>query len=235
MSLSPSQLSSATQHLSTLDLSQVLRGITTQRIAAEADDTLSVSENIGAVANPCLHGSSDVMAADPSVLAIELVGLVGMQGARTSVLYAQPRDGSGRLQRFAESVRGVFVEGGFVEQEERALKLHATVVNTIYAKSGGGGRGKTQVLQRRGGGEVSQSRGSGGEVGRHGEHAQGDARNWTRFDARELIDMYKDFVWAEAVHIDRVQICKMGARKIVDETTGDVVDEEYEVVAEKAL
>lgn len=55
-----------------------------------------------------------------------------------------------------------------------------------------------------------------------------------RFDATELVERYKDFVWAENVRIDRVQICKMGAKKIFNES-GEVVDEEYEVVGEKII
>jgi activating signal cointegrator complex subunit 1 len=55
-----------------------------------------------------------------------------------------------------------------------------------------------------------------------------------RFDARDLIDKYKDYTWAEDVRIDRVQICKMGARKTLNDD-GEVVDEQYEVVAEKGI
>jgi activating signal cointegrator complex subunit 1 len=55
-----------------------------------------------------------------------------------------------------------------------------------------------------------------------------------RFDARDLIERYKDVVWAENVRIDRVQICKMGAKKILN-GEGEVVAEEYEVVGEKVI
>jgi activating signal cointegrator complex subunit 1 len=59
-----------------------------------------------------------------------------------------------------------------------------------------------------------------------------------RFDARGLIESYKDFMWAEDLRIDCVQICKMGAKKIWSggrEGEGDVVDERYEVVFEKSI
>jgi activating signal cointegrator complex subunit 1 len=53
-----------------------------------------------------------------------------------------------------------------------------------------------------------------------------------------LIDRYKDFTWAEGVKIDRVQICKMGAKKIWSggsEGEGEVLDEKYEAVFEKGI
>jgi activating signal cointegrator complex subunit 1 len=59
-----------------------------------------------------------------------------------------------------------------------------------------------------------------------------------RFDARALIDSYKAFTWAKDVRIDRVQICKMGAKKVWSggkDGEGEVVDEKYEVVCEKGI
>ena len=59
-----------------------------------------------------------------------------------------------------------------------------------------------------------------------------------RFDASKLIDEYKDFTWAQDIQVDRVQICKMGAKKIWSsgkEGAGEVLDERYEVVCEKGI
>lgn len=64
---------------------------------------------------------------------------------RASVLYTRPEDTTNRLQPFAESVRAVFLERGLLQEGGRPLKLHATVVNTVYARRGGrrgGGKGK---------------------------------------------------------------------------------------------
>jgi activating signal cointegrator complex subunit 1 len=70
-------------------------------------------------------------------LAVSLRSLASMHPPRdTSVLYAEPRDASGRLQRFGEALRDAFVRSGLVLAEDRPLKLHATVLNTVYAKSG---------------------------------------------------------------------------------------------------
>jgi activating signal cointegrator complex subunit 1 len=54
-----------------------------------------------------------------------------------------------------------------------------------------------------------------------------------RFDASRLIERYRDFVWAQDVRVDKVQICKMGAKKIW--SGEEVVDERYEVVYSKAI
>lgn len=45
-------------------------------------------------------------------------------------------------------------------------------------------------------------------------------------DAREILDRYEDFVWMEEVPVEKIAICKMGAKKQEDG------DEAYEVEAE---
>lgn len=57
--------------------------------------------------------------------------------AQTSVLYAVPHDRTARLQGFAEAVRAAFERAGLVQREQRGLKLHATAVNTVYARARG--------------------------------------------------------------------------------------------------
>jgi activating signal cointegrator complex subunit 1 len=184
---------------------------------------------------------------DPGVLAVQLRGLVPMQKpSQTSILYAEPYDKSGRLMRFSESVRGSFEERGWVLEDKRGLKLHATMLNTIYAKER---RGKRERGDRSDVVALGSGKGSGEEsagVGKQGvnqeenegngeEGVRQDAKSWMRFDAEALMQAYDGFVWAKDVRIDRVQICKMGAKKILHEGTGEVLDEQYEVVAESSL
>ncbi|KAJ4381086.1 hypothetical protein N0V86_003433 [Didymella sp. IMI 355093] len=254
MSLSPSQLSEATTHLQDLDVGRLLRGITTQKIAEIGVDTPTVSEGFGAVENPTTNPSNPALQADPDRLTIKLSGLVPMQTPRkTSILYAEPVDASARLLSFGESLRTSFEEHGWIVKDDRPLRLHATVLNTIYAKPKRRGQGRggkdigkiAAVAAQRDGGELDgqdirekEQRDTDGEVeklegGRDGHGP--DAKSWMRFDASNLIEAYKEFIWAEDVRIDRVQICKMGAQKIVDEETGEAVDERYEVVAEKTM
>lgn len=59
------------------------------------------------------------------------------------MLYAVPCDSSERLKRFAEAVRAAFEAEGLVQRDDREMKLHATVVNTVYSRgrrSGGAQR-----------------------------------------------------------------------------------------------
>ncbi|KAI2995755.1 hypothetical protein CBS147346_9769 [Aspergillus niger] len=146
----------------------------------------------------------------------------------------------------------------------RPLLLHATIVNTIYAKWKGGGHG-----------------GRGGRGGRGG-NGKGDKRKRQyTFDAREILARYRDytsagesvestetvpnaavpdnegsgsegegslskrkgtpFVWARDFPIESVCICEMGAKKLVpdlngkDEGMNARLGEKYRVVAEKSL
>lgn len=200
---------------------------------------------------------------------VNLKSLVPMQKARqTSILYAHPEDATSRLLPFAESLKKQFTEKGFMVNEDRALKLHATIINTIYAKpkgrSGKGPEGKGKGKYE--GSDMPKPQGAPSDAstgvtevppsttttttatssGAEGE-GEGDtkppprseghgpnAKSWMRFDASELIKQYKDFAWARDVRIDRVQICEMGAKKILDER-GEVVDERYKVVWEKGI
>ena len=147
--------------------------------------------------------------------------------------------------RFAESVRGSFEERGWVLEDNRGLKLHATMLNTIYAKERRPKRervDKADVSLGAGQGSGEESAGLSKQgVSHEGNKANGeegvqqDTKSWMRFDAEALMQAYDGFVWAKDVGIDRVQICKMGAKKILHEETGEVIDEQYEVVAENRL
>ncbi|KAI4148575.1 MAG: hypothetical protein LQ340_005040 [Diploschistes diacapsis] len=160
--------------------------------AATADRSSSLHPVPGA-RETLATGSSpvDAAASPPQPLVLKLQGLHPMAAPHeTSVLYAQPHDPTNRLFHFAKSLRDEFERAGFVLEEKRELKLHATIVNTIYAKEKKG-RGK-------GGG-----RGRGGRNRREGQ---------LKFDATELVERWKDEVWAE-VKVERVAVCEMGAKE----------------------
>lgn len=236
MSLDDTQISQAQDFLQDLDVHIVLRDLTHQLLAEKAASDGLIAENFNAAAMP-----------DTDALTISLESLVPMQQPdKTSILYAEPVDGSGRLLSFAEQLKKRFEERGLMVSDQRDLRLHATVVNTIYAKNGsrkgrGGVNGSEAAVRLQNGSRdtVHESPTEGGPSKEESEQGHGpNAKSWLRFDARSLIVRYKGFVWAENVKIDRVQICKMGARKTWSggrEGEGEVVDEQYEVVAEKAL
>jgi activating signal cointegrator complex subunit 1 len=147
--------------------------------------------------------------------------------------------------RFSESVRSSFEENGWVLEDKRGLKLHATTLNTIYAKDRRARKDRVDEA----GGTLNAEKGSGegsADVGKQGvsqeenkangeEDVRQNTKSWMRFDAEALMQAYDGFVWTNDVRIDRVQICKMGAKKILHEETGETIDEQYEMVAESRL
>jgi len=136
----------------------------------------------------------------PGVVKMALRGLHSMQKpAQATVLYTAPSDAEGLLQPFCEAVKEVFRQEGLVAEDGRALLLHATILNTIYVK------GRRNNSRKR---------------GHHGK---------LTIDAEPILERYDDYIWAEDVGLEKVAICKMGARPIEG---GEEGDEEYEVVAE---
>ncbi|KAH9908117.1 protein kinase A anchor protein [Xylariomycetidae sp. FL2044] len=131
------------------------------------------------------------------LLSVTLKGLHSMQGAsKASVLYAPPVDIDGTLMKFCESVRSVFQEAGLIAEENRPLLLHATVVNTIYVK------------------------------GRNTRGGHGKRHDRVTIDARGILERYDDYVWMQDAPVEKIAICRMGAKPQED---GDVA---YEVEAE---
>lgn len=241
MSLDSPTLEAATQYLQSLNLHNILRDITIQVVAQKAAEDGTISENLASLP-------------DTEAIKINVEGLVPMQAPqKTSILYAMPKDATERLLPFALALREHFLEKGWLVEDTRPLKLHATIVNTVYAKlKGRRGKNTSQPNESKkphqndevheeqdddastaGSVEDSPMKGAERSEG-HGP----EAKSWMRFDARPLIDEYRDFSWARDVKIDKVQICKMGAKKIWDggvEGEGEVVDERYEVMAEKGI
>jgi activating signal cointegrator complex subunit 1 len=156
----------------------------------------------------------------PFPLCISLTGLQSMHSPEsTSILYAPPKDPTERLYDFCLALQKHFKE--FMISDDRPLRLHATIVNTIYAKG------------RKPAGRSSNSRGSGSE-----DRSQGhgpDAKASLKMDARDILQNYHDYSWAEDFELDRIAICEMGAKKILDAAKVRVLDERYTEVASTAL
>ncbi|KAK3070053.1 hypothetical protein LTR53_011122 [Teratosphaeriaceae sp. CCFEE 6253] len=185
-------------------------------------------------------------------LIVSLKGLISMHDPhKTSVLYAAPTDVSERLYPFCSAVQKTFADAGFLVPDDRPLKLHATIVNTIYA------RGRRNQRDKRSNppsavavdDELSTHAASAGPstgelesaAGRSepgaDERSQGhgpDANAPLKIDATALLASFNDFSWAENVVLDRIAVCEMGAKKVLD-AQGRVVSEEYTEVASVAL
>ena len=238
---SPDKLEQAIGLLKQLNLGQMLRGESSQSANEEKQERLTDNTDRN----------------NPEPLRLSLRGLESMHPVqRTSVLYAAPHDTSDRLQAFGEALRSTFMEAGFVVPDDRPLKLHATIINMIYAKKGGRtGRSQGYETQQRSHNMLSdmpveptaatednlstadtvQSIGSSHRAvtNRMAGNAP-DSRGFNKFDATALVKHFKDFDWANDVVVDKVAICKMGAKKLLNEQ-GNIIGEEYEEVASSVI
>ena len=162
---------------------------------------------------------------------VSLRGLAAFPSpANATVLHARPHDPTNRLHHFCIALRRSFEDAGLMARETRDLKLHVSLVNTIYAgkdkkrREKGGRRGRNEAIDAR---ELLET------FNRRGRRLSRDADTPNRFPARvvEYKQEHEEFVWAEDVVIDRVRICKMGAKAVEDTELG----QEYEVVCEKRI
>ena len=82
--------------------------------------------------------------------------------------------------------------------------------------------------------------------GQSGEKKRGGERKWRdgKFDAGYLIDRYENMAWMEGVRIEKVAICEMGAKDVVQEEGESVgngqkeprmVQQEYKEIASVEL
>ncbi|OCK74452.1 hypothetical protein K432DRAFT_386798 [Lepidopterella palustris CBS 459.81] len=221
-----------------------------------ARDAMETTETLAEPVEPRVELPTEL----PAPLTISLTSLIAMaRPASTNVLYAAPVDPTNRLYPFCLALQKRFLDAGLLRDEGRRLKLHATIVNTIYI------RNKTATDKRAAehqpqsdameieepkveGVAVAQGDSAGvalvpEAVGDNDEAlgtSEARKRRGTRrgsflaLDARDLIQRYEGFMWAKNVRIEKVAICKMGAKKTENEK-GDVVAEEYEEVSSKAL
>lgn len=151
---------------------------------------------------------------DPPPLIISLKGLEFFgKPQKATVLHVPPHDPTSRLRPFSFALRQRFIDAGFMEPETRPLTLHATIFNTVYAKS------------------RKEQRGEKRRIGR----ILVDATDVLRIYQEEAGGVEQDkkgqFVWAEGIEIDRVMICEMGAKNIEDER----LRQEYVVAVEKLI
>ncbi|KAL9087860.1 MAG: hypothetical protein Q9165_006422 [Trypethelium subeluteriae] len=219
--------------------------------------------------------SSEDASSSDSPLRLKISALHAMKSpSKTSVLFASAEDPSSRLLTSATRLRTSFTDAGFLVHDDRPLKLHATIVNTIYAKKGhprarrrkakepmgsleqtpqdddNDENDGTDSMKHESEDELNEGReeGEGDGKSESGIHHEGETnksasktdkqeekhRFQQRFNATALIEKYKDFVWAEDVHLDRLAICEMGAKTVYDRN-GKVVEEKYTEVASISL
>jgi activating signal cointegrator complex subunit 1 len=137
---------------------------------------------------------------------VTLRGLISMHPpAKTSILYSSPEDADGRLYAFCTKLRDALAE--FMVPDTRPLLLHATLLNTVYVP-------------------VVRSR-SGGPGAGHGRN-----KAKMTIDAREILERYSEISWMDDIRVEKVAICRMGARSVRDEDGNEIEDQEYVVEGE---
>ncbi|KAL8741256.1 MAG: hypothetical protein Q9184_008408 [Pyrenodesmia sp. 2 TL-2023] len=268
--IKPEQLDAAVELLQNLDLVTLLVKANEQQESgqsAEATAAPTSSKNYaGMPKNPEDEASQSRQSPSPSPLILSFTGLQSMHSPKsTSFLYIPPTDTTGRLYPFCHTLKDRFTRENLILEDTRPLKLHATVLNTIYAGKFYPRKGQTPVQAERLGAECgSPDRGSRrehdteepannepnhkgheaaeeGTAELEGKHRvsvakkKGKSRKETvKLDARSLLSRYVDFTWARNVRIEKLAICEMGAKKIIDDS-GNVVGEEYTEIASAAL
>ncbi|KXT06094.1 hypothetical protein AC578_1306 [Pseudocercospora eumusae] len=221
MSLDDTKLAAAVNFLKELDLESMLDGASPKSISGLQTETKASKEDV-------VGESSSAAEVPRRPLALDLKGLESMHPPqKTSMLYAAPTDPTGRLYPFCLALQKAFNEKEFLVSDDRKLKLHATIVNTIYAK------GRREPAKPQINDQLSNipTRTQDADAGHgHGPNANAPLK----LDARSLIEKYVDYVWAENITLDRVAICEMGAKKILG-ADGNVIDEKYTEVASVQL
>ncbi|KAI9280696.1 AKAP7 2'5' RNA ligase-like domain-containing protein [Sporodiniella umbellata] len=71
-------------------------------------------------------------------LSVTLQNLAVMQSdpAKTHVLYVEPHDNTQSLIKLCTKIIEKMIAGGYMQKEDRPLKLHATIINTAHSKKG---------------------------------------------------------------------------------------------------
>ena len=234
MSLDKDKLSDATKFLQRLDIRALFKD--TLNNSNEPSESSSVKDGPSAPASleRSITPPKVERAADP--LKVNLKGLVSMHSPQnTSILYVAPEDSTGKLYPFCVALQKEFKDKGFLVEDNRQLKIHATIVNTIYAKEKQRpprSNAKPQISEPQAQ-HPTTSGAPDGQSGRSDGHGP-NANAPLKIDATAILEKYKDFVWVEGVVLDRVAICEMGAKKFMDDE-GNVKDEEYTEVATIAL
>ena len=195
MSLDQDRLDKAIKLLQSLDITQLLLSIAADTPPGTTVDPQEITpkepstkdQRPVSLRRPVSPPAERASRATSDPLTIDLKGLVSMHvPEKTSIVYIEPCDSSERLYPFCLALQDIFKREGILVPDDRELKLHATLVNTIYAK-----------------GRKSQGHGS-------------KANAPMKIDARALLDKYADFVWAKDVVLDRIAICEMGAKKRIE-------------------
>lgn len=184
------------------------KSLSDEKITSEQNDPKhETSSTVQKVGSPSTSTSPTLLS--PSTTSFSGLQAMGIPTS-TSILFAPPADPESRIRQLCVSVQGIFQAANLMVRENRPLKLHATVLNTIYAP---------------------KSRRQPQEAGTKSETGVSKKKLWGKhfkFDATEILDRYAEFEWAIDVRLEKLSLCRMGAQKVIVDR--ELVDQEYEEV-----
>jgi activating signal cointegrator complex subunit 1 len=125
-------------------------------------------------------------------LRITLKGLQSMHAPVSTSTLYVPPVESPSLLSFCQQLKDAFTAAELLTPDKRPLLLHATIVNTIYVPG----------------------------FKKYGGHGKKKAK--LTIDAEDLLEEWEDFTWMENVRVEKVAVCRMGAKK------GEHGEERYE-------
>ncbi|KAH0383534.1 hypothetical protein KCU92_g5209, partial [Aureobasidium melanogenum] len=246
MSLDEEKLVQANTLLQSLDLDNLLREATNPTDPSNtADEDIQTTNT----APPSSLDEDPTQTPDllNSPLEISLESLEPMQSrTKTSILYIRPQDPTNRLQVLCQALRKTFTDAGLLVPDTRPLKLHATIVNTIYVKgrkkkSKAPGRGDQPATEDPSKDQTTEETASQASTQKQelqaNEASSGhgpSAKSSLYINATSLLSTYKNHVWASDIPVERIAICEMGVKKQLS-STGEVIGEAYKEVAVKEV
>jgi activating signal cointegrator complex subunit 1 len=252
MSLDEAKLAQATTLLETLDMDNLLRESTsTQASQLNTTDTSTLSPGSAPPTLLTTDQSTTTAVTSgpiPFSLKISLEGLEPMQSpTKTSILYVHPHDSTNRLQPLCQALRRIFTQAGLLVSDTRPLKLHATIVNTIYIKGRKKNKKSKAESPGRNGDEFKATETNPPSSINNSENKQDglkantpdsghgpSAKSSLYLDATSLLSTYGSYIWASDIPISKIAICEMGVKKQLS-STGEVVGEAYREVATKEI
>lgn len=230
--------SSAIRPIGTIHLTLGVMSLTAEMKIAEAVEFLR-SLDLAALFNQVWTAAAtkdECQSPKGGPLRVSLKSLHSMHPPEnTSVLFAAPWNDDVLLYPLCEAICKLFKDAGFVMDDGRELMLHATVLNTIYAKS----EMRNQEPASVSGSSVVVADVTSKEPSTRDwpvvskpipSQGRSKGRGSIRVSAVELIEKCEDFVWADEFPLEKLAICKMGAKKITD-ADDNITGEEYEEVA----
>lgn len=232
MSLGRDQLSEAVEYLNSPDVRRLISTTMNESPGpseTRTADSKSSSTLDGPITPPATkrHGG---------LLEVELKGIESMHAAhKTSILYIAPTDESGRLYPFCVALQKLFRDKGFLVEDNRQLKLHATIVNMIYAKERKRASKASTSATTPASSNLSNDKTTNVDAAADStERSPRHVASSRTIDATAVLEAYKDYIWVDNIALDRIAVCEMGAKKIFDED-GIEVGAEYTEVASVSL